>query len=69
MSGGLVKGLHDILVGNGWVSPLEFWQLAPGQAWWVVAAKMPKSVTEAHNSRARLYRLLKEAKAKEKMHG
>jgi hypothetical protein len=26
-------------VGQGWVSPSEFWQLPPGEIWWLIDAK------------------------------
>lgn len=31
-----------LTVGNGWVSPSEFWNMAPGELWWLLEAKTPK---------------------------
>jgi len=52
------------MVGNDWVSPLDFWELSPGQAWWIVRAKMPKDAAEHADNMSSLYRFHKEAKAR-----
>jgi DNA anti-recombination protein RmuC len=38
--------------------------MSPGQVWWVIRAKMPKEALKRKDTQADLYRLLKEAKAK-----
>lgn len=35
--------MHTLLVGQGWVSPTEFWNLAPGEVWWIIEARMPRN--------------------------
>ncbi len=54
-----------MLVGNDWVTPLEFWKLTPGQVWWIIEAKMPKSVKTRGEDMAELRKMVKAAKAKE----
>jgi len=34
--------MYALCVGQDWVSPGEFWTLAPGELWWLIDAKMPK---------------------------
>jgi len=46
------------------ISPLDFWSMSPGQVWWLVRAKQKSKDTPDANRNADLYRLLKEAKAK-----
>jgi hypothetical protein len=29
------------LVGNGWVTPGEFWRMHPSEFWWLIEAKRP----------------------------
>ena len=58
--------MYSLLVGQGWVSPAEFWRLAPGEIWWLIDAKMPKAapgVTPADLED--MYQALKAAKAEE----
>lgn len=65
MTGGLVRGLHRILVGQGWVGASEFWSLAPVQAWWIIEDRMPAEAFEAHEAKAEMLRMLREAKRNE----
>lgn len=53
-----------MVVGAGWVSPLDFWRMSPGEVWWLVRARMPKAA-QKRGQDAELYRMLKEAKAKD----
>jgi len=57
--------LHDLLVGQNWVSPLDFWKLAPGQVWWIVEAKTPKHVQTRGSDMTELRQMVKASKAKE----
>lgn len=60
-----MRGLHRILVGQGWVSPVEFWALPPVQAWWIVADRMPAQTLQAREDRDEMLRMLRKAKADE----
>ena len=53
--------MYAVAVGNGWVSPSEFWRMAPGEVWWLFEAKRPKDTA----GKAELLKMLKEAKAAE----
>lgn len=37
----MVRTLYLAMVGQKWVSPAEFWALAPGEVWWIVEANTP----------------------------
>ena len=54
-----------MLVGQGWVTPLEFWKLPPGQVWWIIDAKTPEVVKTRGDDMAEVRRMFKAAKAKE----
>lgn len=34
--------MYTLCVGQGWISPREFWAMPPGELWWLIEAKMPK---------------------------
>jgi len=51
-------------VGAEWVSPLEFWKMPPGQLWWLIRARLPKKAQSKQQANGSLYRMLKEAKAR-----
>jgi hypothetical protein len=59
-----VKALYRACVGADWVSPSEFWRLAPGEVWWLIDAHTPRN----HNRLDGLREMIAEAKAKER-HG
>lgn len=42
-----MQSLHDLTVGNDWVSAIDFWRMTPGQVWWLIAAKMPDDSSES----------------------
>lgn len=42
-------------VGQGWVTPSDFWRLHPDEFWWLYEAKMPPDEAEKW---AELYALL-----------
>lgn len=39
--------------------------MSPGEVWWLVRAKMPEEAYVREDEKADLYRMLKEAKARE----
>jgi len=57
--------MHDLLVGQGWVTPLDFWKLTPGQVWWIIEAKTPETVKTRGDDMAEVRKMVKAAKAKE----
>jgi len=58
-----------LLVGQGWVGPLEFWKLAPGQVWWIIESKMPADAQPTGGDMTEIRNMVKAAKAKEAAHG
>ena len=53
-------------MGQGWVSPADFWRLAPGEIWWIIDAKTPKGGAALPvDDIEELYQALKAAKAEE----
>jgi hypothetical protein len=46
-----------MLVGQGWVSPSEFWAMPPGSVWWLIESKTPESAVDYEP----LYQMLMEA--------
>lgn len=57
--------LHNLLVGQGWVAPLDFWKLSPGQVWWIIDAKTPEKTKTHGRDMAEVRRMVKAAKSKE----
>lgn len=49
------------MVGQGWVSPSEFWSMPPGEVWWLVDAKTPKESADYDA----LYQAMIDAQAEE----
>lgn len=47
-------------MGQGWVSPSEFWALSPGEFWWLVDAHKPVVVVD---DKEELLEMLNEALA------
>jgi len=37
-----IRSAYGVAVGQGWVSPSEYWALAPGEFWWLVDAHKPE---------------------------
>lgn len=60
-----MRALHDAVVVAGLISPRDFWDMAPGEVWWVVEAHKSASQVGGSDDKAELYRLLKESQAKE----
>jgi len=58
--------MHDMAVGNGWVTPSEFWQLSPGEFWWLYRAKVPDAEKPVISEMSEIRRMVKAEKAKEK---
>jgi len=54
-----------LLVGQDWVSPLDFWRLPPGQIWWIIDAKMPPEKAASADTTARLKKLLADSRARD----
>jgi hypothetical protein len=58
-------------VGQSWVSPVDFWRLAPGEVWWIIEAHKPKDgadrtrLANDPQERARLKKILDEARAED----
>ena len=63
--------VYRIAVGNGWVSPSEFWQMPPGEIWWLLDAKTPPEKRDKPNAMRELYDMLKAHQARKaaKKHG
>jgi len=58
-----------LTVGNGWVSPVDFWRLKPWEVHWILSAYRPDAVPgRPENWRDVALRNLREAKEKDK-HG
>ena len=58
--------LHRLVVGGKMVSAAEFWQMTPGQVWWLVEDMMPKEALRRPKDMHEVYNMVKRAKAKEK---
>jgi len=50
--------LHGVLVGAGWVQPLDFWRLRPGEIWMILEAHKPRQNPSETNF-AELHDMLK----------
>lgn len=51
---------------GGWgIAPSEFWLMCPQEWWWLYEANVGTSVKDALETKDRIKRLYKEAKAKE----
>ena len=48
------------------VTAFEFWQMTPGQVWWLVEDMMPQSVIQKPKELKQLYDEVKARQAKEK---
>lgn len=59
--------MYITFIRAGWVSPSEFWRMAPDEIWWLYEAKT-KTGNEAskHNQNQELIDFYLDAKAKEK---
>jgi len=55
-----------VCVGQGWVTPAEFWRLRPAEVWWLIDAKTPPEVIEQQETKTRLLFKLREAQAAER---
>jgi len=58
--GGFARSAYKAVVGQGWVSPSEFWSMAPGEFWWLCDAKNPPKDRDEYGQ---MLKLLKEARA------
>lgn len=56
-----MRSLYRIAVGQGWVSPSEFWEMPPAEVWWLIDAHTPANAVN-HDA---LYTLLLEAEAQQ----
>jgi hypothetical protein len=59
----MVKSMFLAFCGNGWVSPSEFWNMAPGELWWMIEAKTPKGT--APDDLEEMYQALRDAQEAE----
>gem|GEM_PF-2455468 len=57
-----MRTLYDLTVGQGWVQPGAFWNLCPGELWWLIDAHKPRNQAGSQESFAELYDMLKAAK-------
>jgi len=57
--------LHDLTVGQGWLSSYEFWRSTPGQIWWLVEAKTPEEAKRRGRDMDQIVQMVKAAKRKE----
>lgn len=62
-----MKSLHNLLVGNNWVNPVDFWKMSPGQVWWVIESKTPKK--SRSDDMMEIVAMVKAAKIKEAENG
>ena len=58
--------LHRLVVGGKMATAFEFWQMTPGQVWWLVEDMMPQSVIRKPKELKEVVDMVKRAKAKEK---
>jgi hypothetical protein len=62
--------MYALCVGQKWVSPGEFWAMAPGEVWWLIDAMMPKGGAGlAADDLDEMYEALMAAKAEEVANG
>jgi len=61
-----VRALHKLVVGGKMASAAEFWQMAPGQVWWLIEDMMPESVKKRPAEMKEVRDMVKRAQAKEK---
>jgi hypothetical protein len=54
------------MIGNDWVTPLDFWKLPPGQLWWIIDAKLPERARNRGPDMMEIRRMVKAEKAKER---
>jgi hypothetical protein len=54
------------VVGGKMASAAEFWQMTPGQVWWLVEDMMPKQVLRRPKDMQEVVSMVKRSKAKEK---
>lgn len=54
-------------MGGGFVSPTEFWNLPPGQVWWIIEDNQPEQFEQPTDVEA-IRRMVKKAKETEQ-HG
>ncbi|MGB0855293.1 MAG: hypothetical protein ACPGSI_18490 [Pikeienuella sp.] len=53
------------MVGNEWVSPVDFWRMSPGQVWWAIEARIPQDMKERQSELSEVVQMVKAAKKKE----
>lgn len=58
--------LHRLVVGGKMASAAEFWQMTPGQVWWLVEDMMPQHVIKRPKELKEVVDMVKRSKAKEK---
>ena len=58
--------LHRLVVGGKMATAFEFWQMTPGQVWWLVEDMMPQSVIRKPKELKEVVDMVKRSKAKEK---
>lgn len=61
----MIQSLYELIVGNDWAQPSEFWRLRPGEVWWLIAGHIPEKTVTDDDARRRRIALYREAKAKE----
>lgn len=61
--------MHDLTVGNGWVSAIDFWKMSPGQVWWLVESKTPEEIKSRGRDMSEIVNMVRTAKAQEAENG
>ncbi len=64
-----MRAMHDLTVGNDWVSAADFWRMAPGAVWWLIDAKMPPEAKSRDSDMGEVVKMVKAAKKKEAANG
>lgn len=60
----MVRSAYRLAVGQKWVTPSEFWAMAPGEFWWLVDAHTAEIDSTDYDE---LSRVLKDQVAREAM--
>ena len=58
--------LHRLVVGGKMATAFEFWQMTPGQVWWLVEDTLPRETIKRPKELKQLYDEIKARQAKEK---
>lgn len=66
----MVRTLYRALVGGGHVQAVDFWNLRPGECWWILSdkielARAARGDGMTNSDKQELYQILQEAKAQD----